>query len=141
MRPAPALLLLLGLVLSCPARAESPASPDPAAVQNVIATQMQAFQADDAGAAFALASPNLQAKFQNPAIFMEMVKSGYAPVYRPKVVEFRDLLPSPRGPEQLVFVVGPDGRAYIAHYMMERQPDGSWRIGGCYLEPLGEESV
>ena len=72
---------------------------------------------------------------------MDLVRSGYAPVYRPKVVEFREIRAAARGPEQLVFVVGPDGRAYIAHYMMERQPDGSWRINGCYLEPLGEESV
>lgn len=141
MRSALALLLLLGLLAPFPTFAEEPAAGDKAAVQQVISTQMQAFQADDAGAAFALASPDLQAKFGSPTVFMDMVRSGYAPVYRPKAVEFRDLLAAPRGPEQLVFVVGPDGRAYIAHYMMEQQPDGSWRINGCYLEPLGEESV
>lgn len=134
-----ALFLLLAFCLTPPAARAEPAAGD--AVRDVIATQMQAFQADNAGAAFALATPNLQARFQTPAIFMDMVKTGYAPVYRPQVVKFRDLLPSPRGQEQLVFVVGPDGKAYIAHYMMERQPDGSWRIGGCSLEPLGEESV
>lgn len=141
MRSTLAPLLLLGLLAAFPAFAEEPTAGDKAAVQQVISTQLQAFQADDAGAAFALASPHLQAKFGSPAVFMDMVRSGYAPVYRPKTVEFRDLSTSPRGSEQLVFVVGPDGRAYIAHYMMERQPDGSWQIGGCYLEPLGEESV
>lgn len=132
--------LLIGFFLAVPAQADGP-TPDETAVQKIISTQIQAFQADDAGAAFALASPHLQAKFGSSAMFMDMVRSGYAPVYRPRTVEFRDLRAAPRGPEQLVFVVGPDGRAYIAHYMMERQPDGSWRIGGCYLEPLGEESV
>jgi len=111
------------------------------AAERIIRAQMQAFQAGDAGAAFSFASPDLQAKFGSPTVFMEMVRTGYAPVYRPRAVEFRDLVDTPHGPDQQVFVIGPDGRGYIAHYMMERQPDGSWRIGGCYLEELGEESV
>jgi len=124
-----------------PAAAESDNIPQRALFEDLIEAQMRAFQADDAAAAFAFASPELQAKFGNPATFMEMVRAGYAPVYRPRAVEFRDLVPSPAGLDQQVFVIGPDVRAYLAHYMMEPQPDGSWRIGGCYLEPLGEESV
>lgn len=131
-----ALLLLIAGALPVQAE-ESPR----AAAERVIRAQMQAFQADDAGRAFSFASPDLQQKFGSAATFMDMVKTGYAPVYRPKAVEFRDWVESPSGPEQQVFVIGPDGRGYIAHYMMERQPDGSWRISGCYLEPLGEESV
>lgn len=114
---------------------------DQAAAQVVIEAQMRAFQSDDASSAFAFASPQLQRKFGSATVFMDMVKSSYAPVFRPKMVEFRDWVDSPQGPEQQVFVIGPDGRGYIAHYMMEQQPDGSWRISGCYLEPLGEESV
>jgi hypothetical protein len=70
-----------------------------------------------------------------------MVRSGYGPVYRPRTFEFRNIVDHGSGPEQQVFVVGPDGRGYIAHYTMERQPDGSWRIGGCYLERANDEGV
>jgi ketosteroid isomerase-like protein len=28
------------------------------------------------------------------------------------------------------------GRAWLALYPMEKQPDGSWRINGCQLAPL-----
>ncbi|WP_374372161.1 DUF4864 domain-containing protein [Dongia sp.] len=131
-------VLFLAVTMSSGLRADSS---DQAAAHEIIRAQMQAFQTDDANVAFAFASPELQTKFGSPAVFMDMVKSGYAPVYRPRAVEFRDWVDSPGGPEQQVFVIGPDGRGYIAHYMMERQPDGSWRISGCYLEPLGEESV
>ncbi len=72
---------------------------------------------------------------------MDMVREGYQPVYRPKKVDFGDVVDLPEGPEQQVFVIGPDGRRYLAHYMMERQPDASWRISGCYLEPVQDESV
>ena len=64
---------------------------------------------------------------------MNMVRTGYQPVYRPQSVEFLDLVPGDLGPVQRVHLVGPDGRAVIAHYSMEQQPDGSWRIDGCTL--------
>ena len=32
-----------------------------------------------------------------------------------------------------VFLVGPDGKSYVALYTLQRQPDGSWRINGCTL--------
>ncbi|WP_374651531.1 DUF4864 domain-containing protein [Dongia sp.] len=134
--------LALGLLFLtlAPARAE-PSPTDRTSFQQIIAAQMSAFRVDDGVAAFGFASPGLQAKFGSAATFMEMVKEGYAPVYRPRAVEFRAVVDHNGQPEQQVFVIGPDGRGYIAHYMMERQPDGSWRISGCYLEPAQDESV
>ena len=135
-----AILALAFLCLAPFAQAETSAA-DRAQFQEIISRQMAAFQADDGGTAFGFASPDLQAKFGSAAIFMEMVKHGYPPVYRPRSVQFREVIEHDVGPEQQVFVVGPDGRGYIAHYMMERQPDGSWRISGCYLEQAQDESV
>ncbi|HEX9447772.1 MAG TPA: DUF4864 domain-containing protein [Dongiaceae bacterium] len=117
---------------------------DPAlsqAIRAIISDQMAAFRRDDAAAAFSDASPFIQARFQRPDIFLQMVRSGYAPVYRPHEVEFRELVQAPGGLEQRVFVIGPDGRAYLAHYQMQRQADGSWKINGCTLEPLGDQST
>jgi len=34
---------------------------------------------------------------------------------------------------QRVELVGPDGVPALAHYVMQRQSDGSWRINGCFL--------
>jgi hypothetical protein len=36
---------------------------------------------------------------------------------------------------QQVLVVGQDQKSMLALYPMERQQDGSWRIGGCVLKP------
>lgn len=136
------LAVLLSLAMGAnPAMADPSSAGDKAAFEQIISAQMSAFQVDDAAGAFHFASPDLQAKFGSAATFLDMVRSGYAPVYRPRAVEFRDIVEHDDGPEQQVFVVGPDGRGYIAHYMMEKQPDGSWRIGGCYLEQAGDESV
>ena len=34
---------------------------------------------------------------------------------------------------QRVELIGPDGKPALALYVMQRQPDGSWKINGCFL--------
>ena len=119
-----------------------PASPSPTdadAIRAVIEHQLAAFQRDDAAAAFSDASPGIQAKFGTPDTFMDMVRTGYQPVYRPRETEFRELVAGPEGLVQKVLFVGPDGRPVLAMYSMEREDDGNWRISGCVLlEPTDQ---
>ena len=42
---------------------------------------------------------------------------------------------------QKVLVVGPDGKAVIAMYPMQRQRDGSWRTDGCMLVDLDTDAI
>ena len=125
------LLAVLLLAESAPARAQDAA--EGTAIREVIASQLAAFGRDDGVGAFAFASPNIRAKFQTAEIFMEMVRRHYAPVYRPSEVSFQELRPGPRGPVQEVLLVGPEGQVVIARYLMEMQPDGSWKINGVQL--------
>jgi hypothetical protein len=114
---------------------------DQGAIRQVVESQIEAFQKDEWAAAFAYASPVVQQKFGDPTTFMEMVKSGYGPVYRPRQVTFGKVIDTQYGPDQIVQLIGPDGLAYTAHYTMERQPDGTWKISGCYLARGPDESV
>ena len=132
-------LLLLGLILgmtlglALPAAAQvSPA--DQTAIRGVIEGQVEAFRRDDGEAAFGYASPNIRSLFGTPETFMDVVRQGYRPVYRPQVFEFREIVTLHGMPTQKVHVVGPDGRPVTAYYPMTQQPDGSWRIEGCYLQ-------
>ena len=108
-------------------------SQEQAAIRTVIESQLAAFQRDDGAGAFSFASPTVQAKFRTPEIFMTMVRSGYRAVYRPQEVEFRDLRLVEGTPAQEILFVGPDNQAVVAVYLMEKQPDGSWKINGVYL--------
>lgn len=139
-------LALLNLVLPNQALADdAPPSaltaPDQQAIRQVIESQLDAFQHDDGAKAFGFASPVLQEKFGDPATFMQMVKQGYTPVYRPRSVAFEKLVDTQQGPDQILRLVGPDGLTYAAHYLMQKQPDGSWMINGCYLTRLEDQSV
>ncbi len=125
-------LLACGVLWGSAARAEvSPA--DRTAIQAVISSQVDAFRHDNAGAAFGFASPDLQHMFGSAARFMDMVQHQYAPVYRPRTMQFAALTEDDGDTVQAVELTGPDGAAYTARYTMERQPDGSWRISACEL--------
>jgi len=114
---------------------------DQQAIRQVIEAQLDAFRHDDGARAFGFATPAIQQKFGDAARFMQMVRSGYTAVYRPRSVTFDRLLDTTYGPDQIVKVIGPDGRAYTAHYIMQKQPDGRWMINGCYLTRVEDQSV
>ena len=114
---------------------------DRASIRQVIQSQMDAFQADDAGTAFSFAAPSIQDQFGDASRFIAMVKRGYMPVYRPRDVEFSEILEVRGKPTQRVVVVGPENGVFSAYYMMEQQPDGSWRISGCVLRPIGDRAI
>jgi hypothetical protein len=125
------LLLLLILGLSGSARAQGDG--DRLAVQAVIERQLNAFLADDAATAYSFAAPNITARFPTDEIFMEMVRQGYRPVYRPRSWSFGPTRENAGQIEQIVDLVDSEGVQWTARYVLEKQPDGSWKITACYL--------
>ncbi|HTO50174.1 MAG TPA: DUF4864 domain-containing protein [Burkholderiales bacterium] len=127
-------LCLLGLAAASPAADVS--SEDAAAIRAVISEQLDAFARDDGPRAFALATSGIRERFGSPEIFMDMVRTGYPVVYRPKSVEFEKPVVVDGEVIQPVRMTDADGESWIAFYPMQRQPDGRWRINGCQLERL-----
>ena len=127
-------LVLFGLAAAPPAGAQDLSAADRSAIRDIIERQVEAFRQDDGGQAFGFASPDIQRMFGSPEIFMDMVRQGYRPVYRPRRFDFREIVTLDGQPTQKVDVVGPDGRPVVAYYPMVRLPDGTWRINGCYLK-------
>ncbi len=127
------LLALLAIFLA-PARADDSAAldiGDRAAIRAVVEQQLTAFQHDDGRAAFSLASPTIQQQFRSSDNFMRMVCTGYQPVF---ATVNGDIV-------QRVELIGPDDKPASALYVMQRQPDGSWKINGCFLTASGERTT
>jgi hypothetical protein len=135
------LALFLAVATLAPAAALDLAPAERAAIRGVVEAQLEAFRRDDGVAAFGYASPSIRAMFQTPERFLDMVRQGYAPVYRPRRVEFRAVVRYRGRITQRVHLIGPDGAPVIANYLMERQADGTWRIDGCILEEVPDMSV
>ena len=111
------------------------------AVREVIEAQLDAFAKDDAARAFSLAAPGIREIFGSAEKFMDMVRSSYAVVYRPKSVLFEAPVLIDGQVVQPVRMTDAEGRGWIAIYPMQRQPDGSWRTNGCQLGRLAGQQV
>ena len=111
------------------------------AVREVIEAQLDAFAKDDAARAFSLAAPGIREIFGSAEKFMDMVRSSYAVVYRPKSVLFEAPVLIDGQVVQPVRMTDAEGRGWIAIYPMQRQPDGSWRTNGCQLARVPGQQI
>lgn len=129
--------LAIALAFAVPARASAaPAVVLPAAearaVQRVVRAQLDAFAADDASRAFALASPEIRRSFNSAAEFMRMVRDSYPVVYRHSSAVFFKPLRDGREVVLAVRMGDADGETWLAVYRMQRLGH-AWRIAGCVV--------
>ena len=117
------------------AAAQTVPAADARAVREVVEAQLKALAADDAARAFSYASPTIRTQFGDAETFMAMVKSGYPMVLRPAATAYFQPEASDGAVLQVVQLRGRDGRAWLATYTLQRQPDGRWRINGCLVQP------
>lgn len=125
-----AISVIFGSVSAC--------ADDVTAAQGVVRAQEQAFARDDAAGAYSHAAPALKEIFPAPDIFMSMVQSGYAPVYRHRSFEFGESKIEGSSIAQRVHIIDANGEAWEALYTLEQQPDGSYKITGCTLLKAGQ---
>jgi hypothetical protein len=127
-----ALLLLLAPLAMPPAALADEASD--AAIHDVITRQLEAIKKDDATAAFAMAAPNIQSMFGDPATFMSMVERGYPQIYRSTGHKFLNIDTSTGRLMQRVLIESVKGSVVVRYEMIEI--DGVWRINGCMIEKV-----
>ncbi len=130
----PALFALVLLLSAWPGQAAAALSAlEEKNVRAVIQAQLRAFAADNARAAFALATPALQTQFGTPETFMAMVRRSYPVVYAPGHVAF--LKPEVQQGEviQRVQMSDQQGKAWLAVYSLQQQKSKDWRISGCVV--------
>lgn len=101
--------------------------------QAIIQRQIEAFLDDDKAEAYSFASPQIRSKFPNQDIFFDMVRRGYAPVYRPGNFAFGRSKMVGGTIVQEVLIRAPDGKDWTALYFLEKQSDGSYKINGVQM--------
>ncbi|MGY8665076.1 DUF4864 domain-containing protein [Bradyrhizobium sp. UFLA05-109] len=127
-------VLLITLLLSfAAAQADNIAD-----AKSVIRAQEQAFARDDAAAAYSYAAPAIRKIFPAADIFMAMVESAYAPIYRHKSFEFGETKVDGDWIGQYVHIIDANNEAWDALYTLEQQSDGSYKITGCSLSKAGQ---
>ena len=135
----PMVVIVLTLLGSLTGKADQ--KEDAAAMRSVIQAQLDAFARNDAVKAYAQASPEIQSIFPTTEHFMTMVRQDYSALIAPAVIDFLGVVDDSGRPVFQVLVEGRDGRRWMAFYTMVQLNDASWRIGGCVLTKLSEESA
>ncbi|GAC1407072.1 MAG: hypothetical protein NVSMB6_04210 [Burkholderiaceae bacterium] len=129
-------LLYLCMMVVCPhgtASAPSVSQAEAQAIRAAVQRQLDAFEKDDAVAAFAEASSTIRMQFGSAARFLAVVKARYQPVYRHRVALFMEAQRVDGVVTQSVRLTDANDRVWIALYRMEREQDGKWHILGCEL--------
>ena len=115
------------------ASAQEVLAPNPE-IEATIAGQFDAFLAEDVGAAWQFASPNIQCIFRDAQNFGRMVEQGYPMVWAPAQVDFIDLQSFGGILVQRVQVIDQAGNAHYLGYQMI-QTEGGWKINGVQILP------
>ena len=115
------------------ASAQEVLAPNPE-IEATIAGQFDAFLAEDVGAAWQFASPNIQRIFRDAQNFGRMVEQGYPMVWAPAKVDFIDLQSFGGILVQRVQVIDQAGNAHYLGYQMI-QTEGGWKINGVQILP------
>ena len=135
------LIVLVLLVLLCNVIGKADQKDSATAMRSVIQAQLDAFARNDAVKAYAQASPEIRSIFPTTKHFMTMVRQDYSALIAPAVIGFLGVVDDSGRPVFQVLVEGRDGRRWMAFYTMVQLNDASWRIGGCVLTKLSEESA
>src|SRR5712671_1097994 len=97
-----------------------------ASSRTLVERQFDAFEHDDAAAAYALAAPTIKDMFSDADHFIAMVRDHYAPVYRHRSVEFGDCKESGDEASLEATLVDNDNVVWTALYSFRRAPNGDW---------------
>lgn len=102
--------------------------------QAVIEAQLEAFKQGDSVKAFSYATPNIQTMFGDAETFMQMVRKGYDVVVKPVTVRFVKFETDGANALHAVQMIDRQKTLWNVYYVLQKRPDGSWKISSCETE-------
>ena len=134
------MLLFTSFILSGLSKADDSMKKELTMTQDIIESQIQAFQNKNAELAYSFASPMIKLRFNNPQEFMSMVKSFYEPVYNPKQYYFINSKYFEGSIYHQLQIISQSNMSYLATYSMIKD-ENEWKISGCSVKPMMQESI
>ena len=114
---------------------------DKTIIRQLVEKQLQAFQQNDGNTAFSLTSPTIQQKFQQTESFMAMIETKYHALVSPRSIMFRGFTLISNYPALVLMIMDRDGNLAQGVFIMQHQPDYSWRIHGYELMSVDEKII
>ena len=134
------ILFFTSFILSGLSKADDSMKKELTMTQDIIESQIQAFQNKNAELAYSFASPMIKLRFNNPQEFMSMVKSFYEPVYNPKQYYFINSKYFEGSIYHQLQIISQSNMSYLATYSLIKD-ENEWKISGCSVKPMMQESI
>ena len=134
------ILFFTSFILSGLSKADNSMKKELTMTQDIIESQIQAFQNKNAELAYSFASPMIKLRFNNPQEFMSMVKSFYEPVYNPKQYYFINSKYFEGSIYHQLQIISQSNMSYLATYSLIKD-ENEWKISGCSVKPMMQESI
>ena len=134
------ILFFTSFIISGLSKADDTMKKELTMTQDIIESQIQAFQNKNAELAYSFASPMIKLRFNNPQEFMSMVKSFYEPVYNPKQYYFINSKYFEGSIYHQLQIISQSNMSYLATYSLIRD-ENEWKISGCSVMPMMQESI
>ena len=134
------ILIFTFFILSGLSKADDSMKNELTITQDIIESQIQAFQNKNAELAYSFASPMIKLRFNNPQEFMSMVKSFYEPVYNPKQYYFINSKYFEGSIYHQLQIISQSNMSYLATYSLIKD-ENEWKISGCSVMPMMQESI
>ena len=113
---------------------------DKIAIRQLIEKQLSAFQQKDEATAFALTSPTIQQKYgQND--FINTIEADYDAIIKPRSIMFRGFTLVANYPALVSVIMNRAGELFQGIFVVQHQPDYSWRIHGYELLAIDEKII
>ena len=134
------ILFFTSFIISGLSKADDSMKKELTMTQDIIESQIQAFQNKNAELAYSFASPMIKLRFNNPQEFMSMVKSFYEPVYNPKQYYFINSKYFEGSIYHQLQIISQSNMSYLATYSLIKD-ENEWKISGCSVMPMMQESI
>ena len=113
---------------------------DKAMIRQLIEKQLQAFGQNDTETAFSLTSPIMQQKLTRQD-FMTILNDKYDCLIKPRSIIFRGFTSVNNYPALVSTIMDRQDNLAQGIFVVQHQPDYSWRVHGYELVPLGEKII
>ena len=113
---------------------------DKVAIRKLIERQLQAFREQDRITAFALTSPTIQKEYEQND-FIKAIETKYDAIVQPRSIMFQGFTLVNSYPALVSMIMNKEGELAQGLFIVQHQPDYSWRIHGYELLSVDEKII
>ena len=113
---------------------------DKSLIRQLVEKQLRAFQENDSETALSLTSPQIQSKY-TAQDFVRALNGRYSAILKPRSIMFEGFTLVENFPALIALIMDEAGNLAKVIFVLQHQPDFSWRVHGYELTGINEKII